>query len=133
MTKEFEYLMLLVGHTVQGKNYVPTSKEVDWNRLFSLANEQSIPFLLSQALKQNPSIPCPTDLREKALKEMRQAVVSNFFQKEQVIHLLEDLDTVNIRPVVLKGFAVAEEYSIPMHIDIDRRNYRCGSEHSEAP
>lgn len=66
MTREFKCLMYIVGCTSKGSTVGNTSIQgVDWKRLFQLATEQAVPFLLTYALRRRNDLGCPEELRSE--------------------------------------------------------------------
>jgi hypothetical protein len=113
MTTEFRYLMNLVGHGVQGKKPDAPPETLDWDGLFRFAYEQSIPILLAHALKMNPDIPCPEEVRIPAIASVRSAAIGNEMRRAQIIELLQAFEDAGIHAVLLKGYVVAEEFCAP--------------------
>ncbi len=108
MTGEFMYLMRLIGCEVQGKALPLAQKKLDWNRLMILAREQTMDILAACALRQVPHAHCPM-----SAEELRVHVIRNHMRKREIIGLLEKMEKEGLQGVLLKGFAVGEEYPVP--------------------
>ncbi len=113
MTSEFKYLMNLVGNSAQGKTPAMPPDSLDWNRQYRLSNEQTVSTLFAYALKTNPSIPCPVQLRDSAITSMQGAAINNYMRRQRILALLHLFEEQGIHAVLLKGYAVAVEYCSP--------------------
>lgn len=113
MTREFECLLNLfsIGSNDVGINI--NLDGVDWNKLERLAEDQGISPIIGYALKITPEIACPEELRKVFINAMRSAGIRNTIRKSDICVLLQELATVGITAVVLKGFAAAEMYRMP--------------------
>ena len=113
MTYEFQYLMHLLTAVSAGRAAKAPEREIDWERVFSLAEEQMIKPLLGYALKQNPSIGCPVDKSKALIKESFSAVITESARRGAVISLLGKLEESGVHNFTVKGFAVASAYALP--------------------
>lgn len=113
MTKEFRYLLALVGYAAQGKVPPMPNEELDWNEVLRLSREQSLPYVLSYALDLNPEIPCPQELKAPLATTARNAAFANVIRTERIMRLLQDLEREGISAKLVKGTAIAEEYAAP--------------------
>ena len=71
MTNEFSYLMHVAGCIVTGRDLEPiASSTLDWTRLFQLAKEQAVPFLLAYAVRRKKDLGCPQALSREWSAQM---------------------------------------------------------------
>lgn len=113
MTHEFKCLMYIVGCTSKGTTLGNTSIQgIDWKQLFQLATEQAVPFLLTYALRRRNDLACPDELRNEWTAQMFETLIKASDQKKKVLELLAELETAGFRPILLKGYALADCYAV---------------------
>ncbi len=112
MTAEFEYLFRLLGHAANGTEAVAPAQPLNWKRLLTLSNEQSVQALTLFKLAEAP---CgfPEEGLRRILDHLRQGVLTAAMRRERILHLLEEMEQRGFSVAVIKGFAVAEVYAEP--------------------
>lgn len=104
-----------VGVTTEGK--------IDWVRVRDLSSKHRVAALIGAALKQNPGLDVPDDVRgwfqqAERLQEFRSLRVS-----AALLRTVQDLEDSGVPALVLKGSAVAQRYyEHPAHreaVDVD--------------
>lgn len=104
MTKEFEWVMRLMGIAATGTDAVIPADGVNWQIVFSLARQQQILPLICHALRKCPPPGCPNELL---------TVLTYCARKGSVIALLEEMNAAHIPCFIVKGFAVGANYAFP--------------------
>lgn len=113
MTREFKCLMYIVGCTSKGSTVGNTSIQgVDWKRLFQLATEQEVSFLLTYALRRRNDLGCPEELRSEWTAQMFETLIKAGDQKKKVLELLAELETADFQPILLKGYVLSDCYAV---------------------
>lgn len=113
MTNEFKYLMHVVGSMATGGVIESAdNRNLDWPRLFQLAKEQAVPFLLTYAVRRRKDLGCPEALRREWSAQMFATLLETSDQKENVLELLQEMETAGFRPVLLKGYVAADCYAV---------------------
>ena len=93
MTNEFKYLMHVAGCTATGRDLEPIdSSTLDWPRLFQLAKEQAVPFLLTYAVRRRKDLGCPEALSREWSAQMFATLLETSDQKENVLELLQEME-----------------------------------------
>lgn len=113
MTYEFQYLMHLLGAVSMGVVALPPEKELNWEKVFSLAEEQMIKPLIGYALKENPSIGYPADKARPLTSGSLFAVITESARRSAIIALLGELEESGVHNFTVKGFSVASYYALP--------------------
>lgn len=113
MTNEFKYLMHIAGCSARG---VPVEAAdvpgLDWAKMFRLAKEQAVPFLLTYLLRRRKDLSCPENLRCEQSAQMFATLLETNDQKKNVLHLLQELEKAGFRPILLKGYVAADCYAV---------------------
>ena len=113
MTNEFKYLMHVTGCSARG---VPVadiaSQNLDWEKLFQLAKEQAVPFLLTYVLRRRKDLGCPEALRRERSAQMFATLLEMNDQRESVLGLLQELESAGFHPILLKGYVAADCYAV---------------------
>jgi len=93
MTNEFKYLMHIAGCSARG---VPVEAAdvpgLDWAKMFRLAKEQAVSFLLTYLLRRRKDLSCPENLRREQSAQMFATLLETNDQKKNVLHLLQELE-----------------------------------------
>lgn len=113
MTYEFQYLMQLLGSASTGKSANLPDRELDWDKVFELAQEQMLMPLVWYALKTNPVLNSYADKITSGESDLLLEVISDSAARSAMVSLLEKMENEGIHSIVVKGFAVAESYSSP--------------------
>ena len=108
-----KYLMYLYSCAARSKVAVPPEYNVDFEELFSVAGRMSLMSTLSYALKISPEIQCPMEIRSRLYSVMIGTSLKNKMKIEAILRILDDLERVGIKVVVLKGLDCARYYSKP--------------------
>lgn len=112
MTYEFEYLLHLLGSSVQGKEASAPKKPIDWGKLFQLAKEQTVYPMVLYALKQQPEL-YGTEHKDWVKRELRVLLVAEVLRRDASAELLNALENAGVTPVVLKGYSLSHLYPEP--------------------
>lgn len=113
MTREFQQMLKLAAIGATGHAMDISGEDIDWQKVLDAAKRQKVEYLVAYALKCNPQLQCPGEIRDPLLKEARTIVFSNAVHKQAIFHLLEDMEAAGISAVLLKGYAIAGCYAIP--------------------
>lgn len=113
MTKEFRYMMHLLGAGACGFEPPMPEDELDWHRLAELAREQSVEPLVACALHRTPQIPCPGEIRETMIARMFRSGLWYHRRQRLVMDLLGRMEVAGITVVLLKGYSVGRYYASP--------------------
>lgn len=113
MTYEFRYLMSLFGAVATGAPVLLPEKELNWRRMFALAEEQSVLTIFCRALRDNPQIAYPVDIARPYMEKSFWLEVKYSDRFNAIVSLLNDMKQAGIASVVVKGFAVASCYAVP--------------------
>ena len=113
MTYEFKYLMHVAGCSARG---VPVedvaTQNLDWEKLFQLSKEQAVPFLLTYVLRRRKDFGCPEELRRERSAQMFATLLETNDQRENVLRLLQELESAGFHPILLKGYVAADCYAV---------------------
>lgn len=112
MTYEFEYLLHLLGSSVQGKEANAPQKPIDWEKLFQLAKEQTVYPMVLYALKRQPEL-YGIPYKDWVKRELRLLLVAEVLKRDASVELLSVLENAGVTPVVLKGYSLSQLYPEP--------------------
>lgn len=121
MTYEFKYLLHLLGCAVSGKTAQQPTTPIDWNRLFQIAQEQTVYPMLLYQLNRQPEL-YGKEQQARVKDRLRSLLVAETVKRENAIHLLRALEDAGIVPVVLKGYSLSPLYPEPamrQSVDLD--------------
>lgn len=121
MTYEFEYLLHLLGSSVQGKEANAPLKPIDWEKLFQLAKEQTVYPMVLYVLKKQPEL-YGTTHKDWVKRELRLLLVAEVLKRDASTELLSALENAGVTPVVLKGYSLSRLYpesSVRQSADLD--------------
>lgn len=104
MTAEFKYLMQLMGFAATGHPVSAPDEDIDWNLLFSLAQQQQILPLICHGIDTQGLHSCPDTLS---------MVVAHCARTGSIIALLEEMNAAGLPCYVVKGFAAGIHYAAP--------------------
>lgn len=113
MTYEFEYLMHLLGAAAQGKKALAPAQEVNWKKLFALAEEQQLTPMICEVLLQDESLGYPVHGVRLKAEEATVKAMKECAKRLMVMNLLADLDRAGIHAIVVKGSVAAMNYANP--------------------
>ena len=113
MTKEFVYLMQVVGLEAQGRIAPPPTCNLDWQRLFDLSESQTVEYILARAVKNRTDLNCPKELQMNCRGSLYYSVMNNIDRREKVLRMLDEMVARGIPFILLKGYAIAEYYAVP--------------------
>lgn len=113
MTREFQQMLKLAAIGATGHAVDMSSEDIDWQKVLAAAKRQKVEYLVAYALKRNPQLLCPSEIRDPLLKEARTIIFSNAVHKRGIFQLLEDMEAAGIPAVLLKGYAIADCYELP--------------------
>lgn len=113
MTREFQQMLKLAAIGATGHAMDMSGEDIDWQKVLAAAKRQKVEYLVAYALKRNPQLMCPSEIRDPLLKEARTIMVSNAVHKRGIFQLLEDMEAAGISAVLLKGYAIADCYALP--------------------
>lgn len=113
MTNEFEYLMRLVAASARGDWNDIQDADVNWELIEQLAKDQSVQFLLGYSLRKMPTSSCPDEIRQRLIQQMRSISMFNHARTNEIVSLLNDMETAGIHNVMFKGWSVARYYAAP--------------------
>lgn len=113
MTNEFMYLMHIAGCSARGVSVESAgTEELDWGKLFQLAKEQAVPFLLTYVLRRRKDLGCPEELRRERSAQMFATLLETNDQRVNVLKLLQELEAAGFHPILLKGYVAADCYAV---------------------
>lgn len=113
MTPEFSALLSILGDFSQGnKLHLSFTDTVDWNKVVQLAEQQSVLPMLIYAFKSN-GISYPSGVSDAKIRTAQHAVIQNVIRKEGILKILNEFKLEGLTAVLLKGYALAMEYSVP--------------------
>ena len=113
MTREFQQMLKLAAIGAMEHAIDMSQEDVEWQKVIESAKRQKAEYLVAYALKRNPQLLCPSEIRDPLVKEARTIMFSNAVHKRGVFQLLEDMDAAGIPAVLLKGYAIADCYALP--------------------
>ena len=113
MTREFQQMLQLAAIGATGQTIGVDCTDFDWEKVISVARKQKVEYLVAYALKRNPQLLCPSEIRDPLLKEARTIMFSNAVHKQAIFQLMEDMEAAGIPAVLLKGYAIADCYLLP--------------------
>lgn len=113
MTREFQQMLKLAAIGATGHAMDMSGEDIDWQKVLDAAKRQKVEYLVAYALKRNPQLLCPSEIRDPLLKEARTIMFSNAVHKRGIFQLLEDMEAAGIPAVLLKGYAIADCYALP--------------------
>lgn len=113
MTYEFQYLIHLIVSASVGQPAQPPKHEINWERLFDLAEEQQVLPLLDRAMKKSPPLGCQKELADQRLAKVFQSVLAGCARNWAIIALLDEMEQAGIHVYVVKGFVAARNYASP--------------------
>lgn len=113
MTREFQQMLKLAAIGATGHAMDMSDEDIDWQKVLDAAKRQKVEYLVAYALKRNPQLLCPSEIRDPLLKEARTTMFSNAVHKRGIFQLLEDMEAAGISAVLLKGYAIADCYALP--------------------
>lgn len=112
MTYEFEYLLHLLGSSVQGKEASAPQRPIDWEKLFQLAKEQTVYPMALYALKRQPEL-CGIAQKDWVKRELRLLLLTEVLKRDSSMEVLSALENAGVTPVVLKGYSLSPLYPDP--------------------
>lgn len=112
MSKEFEYLLHLLGCSIHSKKASTPPEGIDWEFLYRLAKEQTVYPILLYALKRQPEL-LESDGQAWVKRELRSILISETLRRDASDKLLSALENAGITPVVLKGYGLSHLYPEP--------------------
>ena len=113
MTREFQQMLKLAAIGATGHALDMSGEDIDWQKVLDAAKRQKVEYLVAYALKRNPQLLCPSEIRDPLLKEARTIMFSNAVHKRGIFQLLEEMEAAGIPAVLLKGYAIADCYELP--------------------
>ena len=113
MTREFQQMLQLAAIGATGHSIDVDSTEIEWEKVIAVAKKQKVEYFVAYALKRNPQLLCPSEIRDPLLKEARTIMFSNAVHKRAIVQLLENMEAAGIPAVLLKGYAIADCYELP--------------------
>ncbi|MDO4748209.1 MAG: nucleotidyltransferase family protein, partial [Eubacteriales bacterium] len=113
MTNEFKYLMYLYACAAKSVSASPLNYDVDFYKLYEMADRMSLLSTMSYALKISPQVDCPDEIKQKLYSVMLGTSLKNKIRTQAVLKTLEDIENKGIKAVVLKGIDCARYYSKP--------------------
>lgn len=112
MTYEMQYLMHLYYCGALGIEASPPEKTVNWEKIVTLAVEQSITYTIAMAIKKS-ELTCPDEIKQRLITSARGAALKNSIKTDGILSLVEKMNTYGINAIVLKGIDVARFYANP--------------------
>lgn len=103
MTYEFQIVLRLLGAACTGTD-APLPPAVQWETVFSLAQQQHVLPLICRALRDAPPPGCPNVLP---------AVLTQCARTGSIVALLEEMEQAGLSCCILKGVAAAANYAFP--------------------
>lgn len=113
MTYEFQYFTELIAASAAGRTAQLPKQEVNWGKIFDLAEEQQVLPLLDRVIKKQPELGYPKELAEQRLARVFQTVLTGCARNWAVISLLQEMEKSGIHAYVIKGFVAARNYASP--------------------
>ena len=113
MTYEFEYLTHLLGAAARGSSVEAPRQEIDWKKLFDLADAQMLTPLICNVMVKQPVTGCPADLLGSRSEAAKLKAMKECAKRLMVIGLLSDMEKAGFHAVVVKGSIVAVNYASP--------------------
>ena len=113
MTREFQQMLQLAAIGATGHSIDVDFTDIDWKKVIAVAKKQKVEYFVAYALKRNPLLLCPSEIRDPLLKEARTILFSNAVHKQAIFQLLEDMEAAGITAVLLKGYAISDCYTLP--------------------
>lgn len=110
-SSNFHLLIKLVSAGARGKGIVCHID--DWEKIYSLAMEQSVLPLVGSVLLENPELDCPGELKEFLLDFIRSLASKNMIRRFRIQMLMEELEKAGFQVQLLKGHVVADCYAYP--------------------
>lgn len=107
-----EYTTYLFACAARGEKAQPPRKEVDWNRIVSIAVEQSITYTVALAIK-NGDLGCPNDIKNRLTSSLRGAAIKNSIRTEGILTLVDKMNKAGIKTAIIKGIDAARFYANP--------------------
>lgn len=104
MTREFQQMLQLAAIGATGHSIDVDCTDIDWEKVIAVAKKQKVEYFVAYALKRNPQLLCPSEIRDPLLKEARTIMFSNAAHKQAIFQLLEDIEATGITAVLLKGY-----------------------------
>ena len=71
MTREFQQMLKLAAIGATGHTVDMSGEDIDWQKVLAAAKRQKVEYLVAYALKRNPQLLCPSEIRDPLLKEAR--------------------------------------------------------------
>lgn len=113
MTREFQQMLTLAAMGATGHSIRFEYTDISWEKVIAEAKKQRVDCFLANALKNNPSLSCPPEIRAPFLQDARKIIFSNALHKSAIIQLLEKMESAGIHGVLLKGYAIADCFALP--------------------
>ena len=88
MTREFQQMLKLAAIGVTGHVVDMSGKDIGWQKVMGAAKWQKVEHLAAYALKRNPRLLCPSEIRDPLHKEARTIMFSNAVYKRGIFQLL---------------------------------------------
>ena len=113
MTNEMKFLMYLYGCAAQSVSAIPPKYSIDFDKLYFLAEKMSLLSMLAYALKISPEIECPDGIKTKLFTAMLGTSLKNKMRIDAVFSVLDEIERIGIKTVVVKGMDCTRFYSKP--------------------
>lgn len=85
----------------------------EWEKIVYLAQEHNVLPLVATAIMSMPTHDCPNHFFESILNITRNASSQNLIRKQRVFRLLDEMKSIGIDVIILKGDSVARYYAYP--------------------
>ena len=112
MTNEMEYLIHLYTCGSKGICATPPNKTIDWEKLVSIAINQSITYTVAMAIKKSHT-GCPSRIKYRLISSLRGAAIKNSIKTDRILELVNRMKNAGIDVIIIKGIDVARYYANP--------------------
>ncbi len=112
MNYETEYVFHLFSCGARGLKPEPPRQNVDWEKIISLAGEQSVTYTVGVAIKKS-DIGCPESIKTRLTSSVIGASLKNISKISGILEILKKAENRGIHTTVLKGISVAKYYKNP--------------------
>lgn len=113
MTHEFQQMLQLAALGTTGHSINLDYMDIDWQKVIETSKKQRVDYFVAYAIKNHQMLTCSSEIQDPLIQDARRLFFSNAIHKRAIIELLEKMERSGIHGILLKGYAIADCYTLP--------------------